>query len=282
MIETSAPTWPGRGLDTVPNGPTATARVEAVVRALTAMRERLGEPQSLRDLAQAAYLSPFHFHRVFHGVTSVTPGRFLAAVRMAEAKRLLVETPKTVTEISIAVGYSSFGTFTTQFTRLVGVPPGRFRAWAAGTAHLSVDELLEPLMAHPRPAGAGPRGWVSSRPDGSAGVTVLGLFRSGIPQDRPIDCVVAPAPARVQYGWVPRGGTGEVLAMSVAARATVGDVLTGNARQGLFVGATREPVPFGEDTGREEFLIRLREPRVTAPPVLIAVPLLATEARAAR
>jgi len=113
MTEISAPAGQAGDLDTMPSGPTAAARVEAVVRALTVMRQRLGEPQSLRDLARAAYLSPFHFHRVFRSVTSVTPGRFLAAMRMAEAKRLLVETPISVTDISIAVGYSSFGTFTT-------------------------------------------------------------------------------------------------------------------------------------------------------------------------
>src|SRR3954452_5216396 len=61
----------------------------AVHQALTFMREHLSEPQGLTDHARAASLSPFYFHRVFKGLTGVTPGKFLTSLRLAEAKRLL-------------------------------------------------------------------------------------------------------------------------------------------------------------------------------------------------
>ena len=62
---------------------TAVIRNDAVLRSIATMRENIGEDLPLRTLAQAARLSPFHFHRVFQRVTDATPARFLAAWRMA-------------------------------------------------------------------------------------------------------------------------------------------------------------------------------------------------------
>src|SRR5215471_14377152 len=131
--------WPGRDRPPVPSsarspreaGSEMTVRAEettqvrtaAVVTAITRMREQLGEPHELRDIARTAYMSKFYFHRVFRNVTASTPGRFLTALRIAEARQLLLETPMSATDISITVGYSSFGTFTSQFTKLVGLSP---------------------------------------------------------------------------------------------------------------------------------------------------------------
>jgi AraC family transcriptional regulator len=100
---------------------------EAVLRSIGTMRENLGEELSLRTLARSAWLSPFHFHRVFHRLTDSTPARFLAAWRIAEAKRRLAYSEDSVTDVCMHVGYASLGTFTSQFTRVVGVSPGRFR-----------------------------------------------------------------------------------------------------------------------------------------------------------
>src|SRR5262249_43753248 len=67
------------------------------------------------------------FHRIFREIAAVTPARFLAAMRMAEAARLLLHSAAPVTDISARVGYASVGTFTTQFGRLLRVSPARFR-----------------------------------------------------------------------------------------------------------------------------------------------------------
>ena len=46
---------------------------------------------------------------------------------MLEAKRLLLSTSLSVADIACRVGYPGIGTFTTRFTRMVGVSPGRYR-----------------------------------------------------------------------------------------------------------------------------------------------------------
>jgi AraC family transcriptional regulator len=99
----------------------------AVERAIRFIRENYSEPLSLDDIAGSAIMSRFHFCRVFAGATGVTPGRFLSAIRIYEAKRMLLNTVMNVTDISFAVGFNSLGSFSNHFTDSVGISPGRFR-----------------------------------------------------------------------------------------------------------------------------------------------------------
>src|SRR5215475_14067739 len=104
-----------------------------VESAISRMWESYGEPLSLSDIAKSAILSRFHFCRVFREATGVSPGRFLSPVRIYQAKRLLVSTSLSVTDISLAVGYNSLGSFTNRFTESVGASPTRFRRmWGEG------------------------------------------------------------------------------------------------------------------------------------------------------
>ncbi|MBQ1070319.1 helix-turn-helix transcriptional regulator, partial [Micromonospora sp. D75] len=117
------------------------------------MKRELGRPLPLETLARLAPFSPFYFHRVFKQATSMTPARFLAALRMAEARRLLLRSSLTVTAISAQVGYSSVGTFTTQFRRWVSLPPERFRQLARQLAGVSVAALLPVIRSRAIVAG---------------------------------------------------------------------------------------------------------------------------------
>ncbi|MFD0592037.1 helix-turn-helix domain-containing protein [Catellatospora coxensis] len=71
--------------------------------------------------------SKFHFSRMFQRVTGLSPGRFLSALRLQQAKQLLVTTSFNVSDISLRVGYTSVGTFSTRFTRSVGLSPTIYR-----------------------------------------------------------------------------------------------------------------------------------------------------------
>jgi AraC-like DNA-binding protein len=102
----------------------------AVERAVETIWTRYSEPLTLDDIADTAILSKFYFSRVFRKLTGTSPGRFLSVVRLYQAKHLLLKTSLNVTEISYLVGYNSLGTFTSRFTRSVGLSPTRFRALA--------------------------------------------------------------------------------------------------------------------------------------------------------
>lgn len=104
---------------------------QAVERAIDTMRSNLSEQLTVDDMARAAMFSKFHFTRIFQRVTGISPGRFLSAIRLQEAKRLLTTTRLNVTDISLRVGYNSVGTFSTRFTKSVGLPPTTYRRMGA-------------------------------------------------------------------------------------------------------------------------------------------------------
>src|SRR5438309_1587588 len=113
----------------------------AIERAILAMRERLQEPLSLQDMADIAHMSPYHFSRVFHRLIGIPPGEFLTALRLDAAKRLLLTTSLSVTDICFEVGYLSPSSFTTRFTQLVGLPPRQLRQ-VAGDYTMPCPESL--------------------------------------------------------------------------------------------------------------------------------------------
>lgn len=82
---------------------------------------------AIADAAREACLSPFHFHRLFANFHGVTPHRYLTQLRIARARALLRSGSRTVAEVATACGFTSLGSFTTLFTREVGVSPARFR-----------------------------------------------------------------------------------------------------------------------------------------------------------
>lgn len=95
--------------------------VRAVERSIETMREHLDEKLTVDDLARSAMFSRFHFSRVFQRATGVSPRRFLSAMRLEEAKRLLLATSIMVVDIGHQVGYDSVGTFSSRFRSSVGV-----------------------------------------------------------------------------------------------------------------------------------------------------------------
>jgi AraC family transcriptional regulator len=97
-------------------------------RAIELMLAQLDQELSLKDLAAASYLSPFHFARLFKKLTGTTPHAYLAGLRTATAQKLLAETDLSITQISARVGYSSPSHFTKGFRQATGLTPRAFRA----------------------------------------------------------------------------------------------------------------------------------------------------------
>src|SRR6185369_1429343 len=120
---------------------TVASHRRAVERVITSARERLCEPISLRDMSRVAYLTTFHFNRVFHQITGLPPAKFISAMRLDEAKRLLLNTNLSITDISFEVGYNSLSTFTRRFTQRVGLGPREFRYLADRITPTSVESL---------------------------------------------------------------------------------------------------------------------------------------------
>lgn len=85
---------------------------------------------SVRDLADHAGYSAFHFSRVFSAHVGIGPGQYLTALRIDAAKRLLLSDRDPVIDIAAAVGFDSLSSFCRRFRSAVGVPPAQLRQLA--------------------------------------------------------------------------------------------------------------------------------------------------------
>jgi AraC-like DNA-binding protein len=91
------------------------------------------EPLDLAQLAAVAGLSKYHFHRLFTVTYGRTPAAYLSERRIERAQDVLRATNLTVTEVCHAVGFSSLGSFSSTFRRIVGETPSEFQhRYAAG------------------------------------------------------------------------------------------------------------------------------------------------------
>jgi AraC-like DNA-binding protein len=85
------------------------------------------EPRlSVNQISRRAGIAPHYFIRLFRAVFGETPHQYRSLAQIQRAKHLLVSTDQTVTEVCMAVGFSSLGSFSTLFTRRVGVSPSVF------------------------------------------------------------------------------------------------------------------------------------------------------------
>ncbi|MBM0206000.1 helix-turn-helix domain-containing protein [Micromonospora sp. NPDC051227] len=179
----------------------------AVERVIDTMFENLSEQLTVDDMARAAMFSKFHFTRVFQRVTGISPGRFLSAIRLQEAKRLLITTRLNVADISLRVGYNSVGTFSTRFTRSVGLSPTNYRRMGGYAPRIPTQNR----GASQNRIG----GTVYGPPEGGPdGLIFMGLFPHRIPEGTPLRCTILREPGEYVFDSVP-DGTWYVLCHSV-------------------------------------------------------------------
>ncbi|UJX40134.1 AraC family transcriptional regulator [Desulfovibrio sp. JY] len=99
-------------------------------RVLTAMRTMeagLDAELPLEAIARAAHFSPFHFHRIFTGMTGETVGSFQRRLRLARAAHRLAYGARSVTEVALEAGYDSPDAFGRAFRTAYGMAPSVWR-----------------------------------------------------------------------------------------------------------------------------------------------------------
>src|SRR3954453_13873154 len=96
-------------------------------RARDLMDRDYARPLDVPALAREALMSPGHFSRSFRSAFGETPYAYLMTRRIERAKALLRRGDLSVTEVCVAVGCSSLGSFSSRFTELVGESPTAYR-----------------------------------------------------------------------------------------------------------------------------------------------------------
>jgi AraC-like DNA-binding protein len=250
----------------------------AVERVIAAMRAHVSEPLSLEEMAEMACLSPFHFDRIFRLITGLPPGEFRAALRLEAAKRLLLTTSLSVTDVCFELGYTSLGTFTTRFKHLIGLSPLQLRHLAEELAPPSLETLYERSREAQRVTAVhtwGVSGAITA-PGPFTGLIFVGLFSKPLPQNRPVACATLAAPGHYQIAPVPDGCYYLFSAALPREQRALTYLLP---ETGLLVGRAEQPVLVRGGRASMPVNLALRPLHVADPPILAIPPsLLATPA----
>ena len=102
--------------------PVSQRLMRRIARAAELIESEYARPLKLTDLAAAAEMSPYHFARSFGDLVGVPPHRYLSAIRLREAVRLILD-GESVTTACYAVGFSSPSHFTVTFKQRFGIVP---------------------------------------------------------------------------------------------------------------------------------------------------------------
>jgi AraC family transcriptional regulator, transcriptional activator of pobA len=92
------------------------------------VERRFAEPISLREVAAEVGLTPGHLTTVVGRRTGRTVQQWITERRLAEARRLLIETDLTVQAVAGRAGYADAGYLTRRFRAAHGIPPQEWRA----------------------------------------------------------------------------------------------------------------------------------------------------------
>jgi AraC-like DNA-binding protein len=254
---------------------TADLHERAVQRVICAFRERLDENISLKEMAQVAYMSRYHFNRTFRQITGLPPCSFLTKLRVEAATRMLLDTDNSVTEICLDVGYTSLGTFIRMFSHLLGISPMRLRTLRRSPSR----NLLKQLQKESASAPCRPWPSVSGRvqaPISFSGPIFTGLFPTPIPEGTPVACAINMQPGSYLMSPVPNGRY-YVFALGIPCPDSLDDFFryeTALRGGGQCIRVNHNAVECEE--------ISLREAALTDPPVLLNLPFLLNKSNGAR
>ncbi len=146
---------------------TPTTYLERVNLAIDHVVGHLDRPLRLTDVARAAHVSPFHFHRVFQSIAGETLADYVKRLRLDKALLLMCHSRRSsLTTIALACGFSSSSDFSRCFKRRFGVSPSAFDTKAWREAHAAELEAKTDASVEKQHLIRLPRLPLAQNPDG--------------------------------------------------------------------------------------------------------------------
>ncbi len=100
----------------------------------------LHRPVSLREMAARARYSPSHFRSLFQEYVGLSPGKYLALLRINESQRLLREGLMPIKEIARVTGFADLQHFYRVFKSRCHTTPRAFRERGNNKRHFTANE----------------------------------------------------------------------------------------------------------------------------------------------
>ncbi len=99
-----------------------------VRRAVDEIERCLDDPPGMHELAAGAFVSPYHFHRIFHALVGESARELARRLRLERAAHRLRDTRATVAQIAAEAGYLTPDAFAKAFHTMFDAAPSAFRA----------------------------------------------------------------------------------------------------------------------------------------------------------
>lgn len=118
--------------------------VQRVLKVLIHIEAHIDEELTVEGLAKMACYSPFHFHRIFHGIVGETVHQYVKRLRMQRAASTLRYTEQLVTDIALDTSYDTPSAFTKAFKQWMGASPKGYRA-----LHVAANRMTKNMKGVP-------------------------------------------------------------------------------------------------------------------------------------
>lgn len=105
--------------------------IDDIQCALDYMEEKLSEDIKIRDIAEKAFISEFHFQRMFSAVCGISIGEYIRNRRMTLAAKELLTSNIKIIDLAIKYGYDSPDSFSRAFQKFHGITPSLARKTGA-------------------------------------------------------------------------------------------------------------------------------------------------------
>lgn len=96
---------------------------DGIQNAIQYIENNLTEKLNIDDIAARAYVSSFHFQRMFSALCGITVGEYIRSRRLTVAAQELTGSDAKVIDIAMKYGYESHDSFTRAFTKFHGISP---------------------------------------------------------------------------------------------------------------------------------------------------------------
>jgi AraC-like DNA-binding protein len=98
-----------------------------ITKAIAFINDNIYDNISIEDISNASFLSKFHFCRKFKETIGVTVMEYVLLTKISLAKQLLIDTKKSISEISENLNFSSISYFSSVFKKITGKSPLSYR-----------------------------------------------------------------------------------------------------------------------------------------------------------
>lgn len=99
------------------------SQVDEIYRANSWIKENFRDSFAVEELAEQGNMSVSLFHQRFKSAVGMGPLQCQKRLRLTEARRLMLDEHKNVTEASVEVGYESLSQFIRDYRKMFGAPP---------------------------------------------------------------------------------------------------------------------------------------------------------------